>query len=182
MIVRFTQKHLMTVMVSAFTLLFCSMVMAEDAAPAASTGNAKAPAVEAQKPAAPATEGNLTFMDPQQAWHDSEVNSYQEWMKRNPRYSNSMFQSQWDVEHGSSFVDSTPDPNYRGWRYSQPWFNRGAVTNVRGRILWVNDRYPSGKYYSSTKGAGQAAPAQKPAEGSTTLMPKAEEAAPAQAK
>lgn len=178
MTVRNAQKHLMIVMVSAFTLVFCSMAMAEDAAPAAS-----APAAEAQQPAAPAAaQDNLTFMDPQQAWHDSEVNSYTEWMKRNPRYSHSMFQSQWDVDHGSSFVDSTPDPNYRGWTYRQPWFNRGAVTNVRGRILWVNDRYPSGKYYSSTKGAGQAAPAQKAADGSTQLMPKAEEAAPAQAK
>lgn len=170
-----TQKHMMAVTVSVITLFFCSLAMGQDSGqntpnekPKNTTGT---PAQEVK--ATPDGESNLTFMDDQQTWRDSEVNSYKEWMKRNPRYSHPMFQSQWDVEHGSTFVDDTPDPNYRGWTYRRPWFNRGAVTNVRGRILWVNDRYPS---YISNKSD------QAKSTGTDTEKPKTESAAPTQGK
>ncbi len=131
----FTQKHLTIVLVSITALFFCSIAMGQQA-------------TQVQK-ATPSSGSNLSFVDSQQAWKQTEQNDYREWLKRNPRYSHPIFQSQWDVERGSTFVDDTPDPNYRGWTYYQPWYQRGSVMNVRGRILWVNDRYPSGKYYSS---------------------------------
>ena len=174
-----TQKWMTTMVVVTLALLFCSSAMCDEAVPAATGEQAKSTASEAQKPAgqeaqtAPSGTDNLTFLDDQQVWRDSEISGYQDWLKRNPRHSHPMFTSQWDVMNNISRpVDDKPDPNYRPWSYSQPWYHRGAVTNVRGRILWVNDRYPSGKYYSS-KGTGQS----QGTGSSTTLMPKQSDAA-----
>jgi hypothetical protein len=187
--VQITPKHMTTVMVATFTLLFCSIAMCQQPAPAASPEESKGTTNEAQK-AAPSSGGNLNFLDDQQVWRDSEISGYEEWLKRNPRHSHPMFTSQWDTMNNISRpVDDKPDPNYRPWSYSMPWYQRGAVTNVRGRILWVNDRYPSGKYYSSkgsnqpaSDGKAQAAPAPSQGTGSTTLMPKAESSDSAQGK
>lgn len=141
--------HLIVVLVSAFTVLFCSIVFAEEAAQTPTAEQPKTTESASPVKATAPAQGNLTFLDDQQTWRNSEIDSYQQWMKNNPRYSHPMFQSQWNQQHGSNFVDDRPDPNYRPWSYRTPWYQRGAVSHVRGRTLWVNPRYPAGKYYGS---------------------------------
>jgi len=164
-------NHLMLALFTVFALSFCSMAGAEEASQNPPAEQPKSSEAAAPVKSAPAAQGSLTFFDDQQTWRDSEMDSYRQWMKDNPRYSHPMFQSQWNQQHGSNFIDSRPDPYYRPWSYNVPWYNRGAVSHVRGRTLWVNPRYPTGKYY------GQSAEAQ-----TEQKQPAAETAAPAAGK
>jgi hypothetical protein len=161
-----TLKHMAAVTLSAFTFFFCSLAVGQEAIQKAPGEQPKSTTGAAQEvKATPTGDGNLTFLDDQQTWRESEINSYQEWLKRNPRYSHPIVESRL----GSNVVDDKPDPNYRPWYYRQPWYNCGAVSNVRGRILWVNDRYPS---YTQKAASGAK----------DTEKPKAETAAPAHGK
>lgn len=179
-------KRLAAVTLSAFTLSFGSMVLAEETGqPAPPAEQPKSAEVttqpesvyvsEAAEPARPAQQaGELTFLDSQQAWTDSEVSGYHAWMKDNPRYSHPMFRSEYDAQRGVSLADDTPDPNYRPWRPVYNGYNRGAVSGVRGRTLWVNPRYVTGRYYTNNNRTSDGA--------ANNQQPLAEPSTPGQSK
>jgi len=88
--------------------------------------------------------------------------SYEDWLKDNPRFNHPYH----DTIHGPLFSDSkTADPKVSEAK-TKPYLNqpafRAQVPPPYGysRILWVNDRYYSGKYYPTAKEKGSSAEAE----------------------
>ncbi len=77
--------------------------------------------------------------------------SYEEWLKANPRQTHPYH----ETVHGPLFHQSDKtDPANTEPIYDQPAFRaekRIKLPYGSNRILWVNDRYYSGKYYTTSK-------------------------------
>jgi hypothetical protein len=80
--------------------------------------------------------------------------SYEEWLKANPRHNHPYH----DTVHGSLFSDSKSADPQENEAKTKPYLNQRAFRTRPKyqwgyqRILWVNDRYYSGKYYPTAKG------------------------------
>lgn len=79
--------------------------------------------------------------------------SYDSWLKANPRYNHPYH----DTVHGPLFSNAnSSDPKMEEAK-TKPYPNQPAFKTRMGgpwgsgRLLWVNDRYYSGKYYPTAK-------------------------------